>query len=192
VPAAQLTATAEPSEAPVATVRRPTVTLALPGRDLELSAGTTLPIVAEEGEDVVVETPSDGAGRLPRAAVWRGDAPPATGRRIARDARRFLGVRYLWGGTSAFGFDCSGLIQLLHRSRGVTVPRDADAQAAAGRPVARSALEPGDVLLYGVSRVHHAALYIGGGRMIEAPDSSSSVRIAPVRAADYAGARRFT
>jgi cell wall-associated NlpC family hydrolase len=192
VPAAQLTAA--PEEAPdgrVATVKTPTAALDLPGRDLEVSRGTALPIVGEEGDDVLVATPSGGTGRIDRRAVWTAGAAPATGRRIVRDARRFLGVRYLWGGTSAFGFDCSGLVQLLYRTRGVTVPRDADAQAAAGRPVARGELEPGDVLFYGVSRVHHSALYVGGGRMLEAPDSSSRVRIVPVRRADYAGARRF-
>ncbi len=137
--------------------------------------------------------PLTGAGVPATSGTGPAAAGGVSGEAVVAEAKKYLGVPYLWGGTDPKkGLDCSGLIQLLYRGRGVTVPRDADAQAAAGRPVARSALRPGDVLLYGVSRVHHAALYVGGGRMLEAPDSSSRVRIVPLRTADYAGARRFT
>ncbi len=116
---------------------------------------------------------------------------PRTAASIVADARRFLGVRYLWGGTSAFGFDCSGLLHLVFKSHGVSIPRDADAQAARGRPVARGALRPGDLVFYGTRHVHHVALYVGGGRILEAPNSASRVRLAPLRLSDYAGGRRY-
>ena len=54
---------------------------------------------------------------------------------------------YLWGGCSAFGIDCSGYAQLLHRLAGVTIPRDADQQFDAGRPV--NPFQPGDLLFFG-------------------------------------------
>ncbi|HSC74012.1 MAG TPA: C40 family peptidase [Gaiellaceae bacterium] len=108
-----------------------------------------------------------------------------------RAARMFLGVRYLWGGTSAFGFDCSGLIELAFRTAGFVIPRDADAQAHGGHTVSRTEIRPGDLLFFGRSHVHHVTLYIGDGRMIEAPNSASTVRISPVRLTDYAGARRY-
>jgi len=105
-------------------------------------------------------------------------------------AKRFLGRRYLWGGTSPYGFDCSGLTWYAYRAAGIMIPRDADAQFAAGKP-ASPPYEPGDLLFYGVSHVHHVGMYVGDGRMIESRDSASSVRISPVRTSDFAGARRY-
>ena len=116
---------------------------------------------------------------------------PRTPAAIVADAERFVGVRYLWGGTSAFGFDCSGLLHLVFKSHGVLIPRDADAQAARGRAVARADLRPGDLVFYGVRHVHHVALYVGAGKILEAPNSASRVRISAMRWNDYAGARRY-
>lgn len=180
---------------PVAIVARPTAWLRAGGRRIELSYGTKLPLARSLGQDVVVALPDGRRGRLPRAAVHvfssAGAIPRPSGTAVADSARAFLGVRYLWGGTSAFGFDCSGLIQLVFRANGVVIPRDADAQAAGGKPVSRARLRTGDLIFYGRVHVHHSALSAGGGRMIEAPNSASSVRLAPVRAGDWAGARRY-
>jgi cell wall-associated NlpC family hydrolase len=199
VPAAQLAPSrrfARELRGPIAIVTRPTASLRPAGSArIEVSYGTRLPVVGAAGDDVLVATPSGGQGRIARAAVavhpTAAAIPSPSGRRIVADARRFLGVRYLWGGTAAFGFDCSGLIALAYRAHGLVIPRDADAQARAGRAVSRAHLRPGDAIFYGRPGVHHAALYIGDGRMIEAPNSASRVRITRVRAADYAGARRF-
>jgi cell wall-associated NlpC family hydrolase len=106
-------------------------------------------------------------------------------------ARRFLGVRYLWGGTSPYGFDCSGLTWYAYRESGVEVPRDADAQFAAGKRVSLAGARPGDLLFYGVRHVHHVAMYLGHGTMIESRDSAHAVAVVPVRTTDFAGARRF-
>jgi gamma-D-glutamyl-L-lysine dipeptidyl-peptidase len=130
--------------------------------------------------------------------VPKGAAPPAavktlprTRADLVRSARQFLGLHYLWGGLSAWGYDCSGLTWAVYRTHGITIPRDADAQFAAGTPVARSALRPGDLLFYEHPVVGHVSMYIGGGQMIEAPNSRSEVRIVPVRTSDFRGARRF-
>lgn len=85
-------------------------------------------------------------------------------------AKRFLGLPYLWGGRSSFGFDCSGFTQMLVRSRGVNMPRDADQQAVWSGVVAvdRKDLQPGDLLFFGssVKHVTHTGMYIGDGQFI--------------------------
>ena len=84
--------------------------------------------------------------------------------------RRFLGLTYLWGGRSSFGYDCSGFTQMLVRSRGVVMPRDADLQAAwtGVEGVARKKLHAGDLLFFGSDRDHitHTGMFIGHGRFI--------------------------
>jgi cell wall-associated NlpC family hydrolase len=110
---------------------------------------------------------------------------------LVASAERFLGLHYLWGGLSAWGYDCSGLTWAVYRAHGITIPRDADAQFAAGRPVSLARMQPGDLLFYEHPVVGHVAMYVGGGKMIEAPNSASVVRIVPVRTSDFRGARRF-
>ena len=85
--------------------------------------------------------------------------------------KRFLGVPYLWGGSSSFGFDCSGFTQMLVRARGIIMPRDADKQAAWSgvMPVERKDLQAGDLLFFGSStkEITHTAMYIGDGQFIQ-------------------------
>lgn len=86
-------------------------------------------------------------------------------------AKRFLGVTYTWGGTSSFGYDCSGFTQMLERSRGIAMPRDADQQAAwkGVAPVTRKKLRAGDLLFFGSAADHitHTGMYIGHGHFIQ-------------------------
>ena len=85
--------------------------------------------------------------------------------------KRFLGLPYLWGGRSSFGFDCSGFTQMLVRARGINMPRDADQQAAWSgvTPVERKDLQPGDLLFFGASAksIVHTGMYIGDGQFIQ-------------------------
>jgi cell wall-associated NlpC family hydrolase len=128
------------------------------------------------------------AGVLPRSATRE---LPVTRGGIVQTAKQFLGLHYLWGGLSRWGYDCSGLTWAAYRAHGITIPRDADAQFAAGTPVPLARMLPGDLLFYERPVVGHVAMYIGGGRMIEAPNSRSEVRVVPVRTSDFRGARRF-
>ena len=116
---------------------------------------------------------------------------PHTRADLVRSAKMFLGLHYLWGGLSAWGYDCSGLTWAVYRAHGITIPRDADAQFAAGRPVSPAKMLPGDLLFYEHPVVGHVAMYVGGGKMIESPNSASEVRIVPVRTSDFRGVRRF-
>ena len=157
------------------------------GRTLMLSYGTRLPLVRWGGDFAVVRTP-DGVGTVSGV-----EKPlPYSAASIVRQAERFVGVRYLWGGLSAWGYDCSGLVWAVYRAHGITIPRDADPQFRHGTAVSLDALKPGDLLFYGSeSYVHHVSIYAGGGRMVEAPDSAHSVRIVPVRHGGLVGARRY-
>jgi cell wall-associated NlpC family hydrolase len=112
---------------------------------------------------------------------------------VVRYARRFLGVRYTWGGTSpASGFDCSGFTRYVFAHFGVSLPHYTFAQFDRGRAVSRRSLRPGDLVFF--DGVGHVGLYIGSGRFIHAPHSGSRVSVARLAggyAASFAGARRL-
>jgi gamma-D-glutamyl-L-lysine dipeptidyl-peptidase len=186
LPASQLTTGFDASGPYVVVVAR-TGPLHARGRTLDLSYGTRLPLVKQGDGVAVVRTP-DGRGTISGvAAPYRPSAAS-----IVTQAKRFIGLRYLWGGLSNWGFDCSGLVWDVFRAHGMTIPRDADPQFRHGTPVARDALRPGDLVFYGTQKyVHHVAIYAGNGEMIEAPDSAHSVRVVPLRTRGYAGARRY-
>jgi cell wall-associated NlpC family hydrolase/L,D-peptidoglycan transpeptidase YkuD (ErfK/YbiS/YcfS/YnhG family) len=185
----------------IAVVRAPSALLRGAGPPLELSFGTRLPVAGRAGSEVQVDTPAGQLGRLASAAVhvYRSVAaiPTPTAAGLVSAATSFLGVRYLWGGTSAYGFDCSGLVNLIYRVNGIVIPRDADAQALAGRPVARDALAPGDLVFFATDppsrAITHVAMYLGGGQVIESPDSAGAVHITPLGAFgnEYVTARRY-
>jgi len=103
-----------------------------------------------------------------------------------------LGVPYVWGGeTPGVGFDCSGLTQWSWGRAGVGIPRTAQAQYDAITHVSLSDLEPGDLLFWGSSGgVYHVAMYIGSGRVIQAPETGELVSIAPIYNTDLVGAGR--
>jgi cell wall-associated NlpC family hydrolase len=186
LPASQLKTGFAGGDRSVVVVAR-TGKLLVHGRTLMLSYGTRLPLVRWSGDSAVVRTP-DGQGTV--VGVENSYRPSSAS--IIAQARRFLGVHYLWGGLSAWGFDCSGLIWDVYRAHGMTIPRDADPQFHHGTAVARSALRPGDLLFFGSpSYADHVSIYVGNDRMLEAPDSAHRVRIAPVRWTYYIGARRY-
>jgi gamma-D-glutamyl-L-lysine dipeptidyl-peptidase len=84
------------------------------------------------------------------------------------EARAFLGSPYVWGGLTAAGIDCSGLVHMAYRRLGRLVPRDADQQEAAGHPVDDSDLRPGDLITYGDAQTDHIAFWLGDGRILHA------------------------
>ena len=105
---------------------------------------------------------------------------------VVSQAQQYIGVPYVWGGTDGSkGLDCSGLTQLVYKNLGIDLPRTASQQATAGSPVASLAqARPGDLVFfdYSASRagVDHVGVYIGGGKMIAAPQEGESVKIQDV------------
>lgn len=135
---------------------------------------TRLEVIAEPAADqrwMEVRLPEAGIGWLQRGDVAFDAKPLSIAAAIAL-SRRFLGLPYTWGGTSSFGYDCSGFTQMLCRRRGVVIPRDADQQAAWSGVVAvsRARLQPGDLLFFGSAADHitHTGMYIGHGEFINA------------------------
>jgi gamma-D-glutamyl-L-lysine dipeptidyl-peptidase len=84
-----------------------------------------------------------------------------------KTAEAFIGVPYLWGGTTALGLDCSGFVQQVYRLNGVALPRDADQQAMLGRRVEEA--RAGDLMFFGAESVTHVALATSATEFIHAP-----------------------
>lgn len=141
----------------VVTAKR--ATLHLRGRTLRLSYGTVLPVTGRNAQgNWLVRTP-EGAGWIAPSSFHLPSQP--TGSSIVAAAKRFLGLRYLWGGVSSWGFDCSGLVWDVFRAHGVTLSRDTGPQSRNGMAVGAGALRPGDLIFYG-SPATHVAIVAGG------------------------------
>jgi peptidoglycan DL-endopeptidase CwlO len=110
-------------------------------------------------------------------------------------ARTVLGAPYVWGATGPRSFDCSGLTGWAYRAAGISLPRTSRQQWFAGPHVRLGDLQPGDLLFWASNTsdpgtIHHVALYIGGGRIIQAPHTGDVVRVSALWLTGYIGAVR--
>ena len=117
-------------------------------------------------------------------------------RRIITGAMQYMGVPYVFGGTTPYGFDCSGYVQYVFAQAGISLPRTADVQYEVGTPISTAELIPGDLVFfqtytYGAS---HVGIYVGDGNFIHA-SSSYGVTISSLSSAYYSshyiGSRRI-
>ena len=121
-----------------------------------------------------------------------------------------IGTPYSWGGGGAsgptrgiqqgagtVGFDCSGLMVYAWAHAGVSLPRSSRSQYLVGRHVGFAQLQPGDLIFYASntanpSTIHHVTMYLGGGKMIEAPHTGSVVKVSTVYQSGFIGGTRLT
>jgi hypothetical protein len=149
----------------------------------DLSLGVKLTVISEgksgarvllgDGRtELVPEKDLNQLPQNPKAADLRA--------KILDTARYFLGDKYYWGGRSAWGIDCSGLVSLAYRAWGLDLPRNADDQYAVSKRVSRAKLRPADLIFSSDAAkpgaINHVMLYAGGGKLIEATGDTNSVR----------------
>lgn len=147
-----------------------------------------------------VSAQSQAAGEEPQAVTFAAPleaviapAPDARYGGVVGIAMQYLGVPYVWGGSSPSGFDCSGFLMYVYAKVGVSLPHNAAMQYGLGAAVSKDQLQPGDLVFF--DGLGHNGMYIGGGQFIHAPHSGDVVKISSLSdswyAATWVGARRL-
>jgi hypothetical protein len=191
-----------------ATVIVPSAPGSIDGGVVDLSFGTTLWVASLDEETATLHLPDGRLGTVSLDGLRLGhkrQRPVFGPDDVLAAARQFLGIRYLWGGTSAWGLDCSGLVHLTLRSFGVLVPRDAHDQAAAAHvhDVPLDDVRPGDLYFFARpgERVYHVGLVTrpvaadGTRWMLHAPEGGELIEdtpLAPHRVDHLVSAGRVT
>ncbi|HSF26609.1 MAG TPA: NlpC/P60 family protein [Actinomycetes bacterium] len=150
---------------------------------LEQADARVRTLVADEAARAHALAWASSQTRLAELGLLQADAPPGTGwapQAIAA-ARAMIGRPYQWGAVGPETFDCSGLTGWAYRQAGLSLPRTSRQQWFAGRAVPLNELAPGDLLFWATdvtnpSTIHHVGIYVGGGRMIDAPRTGMPVR----------------
>jgi cell wall-associated NlpC family hydrolase len=154
---------------------------------------------ALRGEPLTVDERRDGWARVRTAYDYpgwvraehvedgEGDLPADASGTPVDVARTYLGTRYLWGGMTAAGIDCSGLVHMSYRRLGRLVPRDADQQEDAAQEVTE--LEPGDLITYG-EPVNHIAFYVGDGKILHSTGRDDGIGVIEEPEPQYLRAER--
>ena len=117
--------------------------------------------------------------------------PEIDKQKLLEDAKYFKGGKYVWGGTTPEGFDCSGYVQYLYRKHNINLPRTAWAQSKKGQVVERDKLQKGDLLFFLTDKkrgipITHVGIYIGNGNFIHAASKNKGIIISPLTHGSYA------
>lgn len=160
------------------------------GISQEISFGTILRVGKENPYTYTVFTPH-GKAEIPKISVMLHEevSREAIVRNVIHSARKFLELPYVWAGTSAAGFDCSGFVYALFRTYGIWISRDAEEQSHEGNHVDYADAKPGDLLFFayeeGKGAVHHVGLYLGSDQMIHSQTPGSKVIITKLSGTNY-------
>lgn len=137
---------------------------------MTLAAGIIMPLINVKDKDwVEVKLVNGNVGWIRYTEVWI-NPKPMTIPQMLTYSKNFLGLPYLWGGVSTFGFDCSGWVQFMYRQMGIILPRDNMLQVTWPRfvEVTKENLKPGDTLYFGFDhKITHTAIYLGNNLFIQ-------------------------
>ena len=151
----------------------------------------------KNGQAVLATSPKTGQKVMLQMPAGLKPAAKATLGKVLDLAVQYMGTPYAWGGESPTGFDCSGLAQYIYAQSGIQIPRTTYEQFQGGLVVPKSQLQAGDLVFFQGSDPKnglpgHVGIYIGNGKMIEAPHTGDVVKVASVSSfPGYAGARRY-
>ena len=109
---------------------------------------------------------------------------------LIKYAKKYLGGRYVWGGTKPNGFDCSGYVKYLYAKEGIRLPRTAYAQSKVGKSISRANLKKGDLLFFLTDKkrhipITHVGIYIGNGKFIHAASRKDGIIISSLSKSKY-------
>lgn len=154
-----------------------------------VSIGTILPLVEETSNQYKILTP-DGIGYISKEEAHIMDNIQINAvEQIIELAKSFIDLRYVWAGTSAAGFDCSGFVYTLFRTFDIWLSRDAQEQVFEGAVHTYKEAIPGDLLFFayeeGNGEVHHVGLYLGDDQMIHSQTPGSKVMITKLEGTTY-------
>lgn len=173
-----------------------TVTITTDGSAVEINTATEAGNTAETTTDTIektaaaVEAKGDKAEKTAAEEQKASRGKSSLTESIIAYARRFMGVKYVWGGTTTKGFDCSGFVQYVYDNFDISLSRNSVAQSKNGTYIKKADLLPGDLVFFdtngGKNRINHVGIYIGGGKMIHSSSSHKGVVISTISSGFYA------
>ncbi len=151
-------------------------------RLLELCYGSGLKAIQTEGEWTLIELAKSHRGYVRSSLLYSRQPLEAKEKNLVQFALRFLEAPYIWGGTTAWGLDCSGLVQRVYGAFGISLPRDTDQQEQCGQAVEYSECKPGDLIFF----PGHVGLSLGGSKILHANAHAMRVTIDDFEKTSYA------
>ena len=167
----------------------------------QINTGDAVQLIGQEGNWYKISTPLAACGYAYISADYITTTAPAqvrsvapviyggtsgnvsAGQRVVQIAEQFLGLPYVYGGSTPAGFDCSGFTSYVFKQLGYTLNRVSADQINNGVPVSKSELQPGDLLLFkkqGAARIHHVGIYVGDGMMMHSPQTGDVIKYASI------------
>ena len=144
-------------------------------------------------EQVATNNSAEKSTTQKNTAVTESTTTSASGSAVVSYAQQFLGCKYVYGGTSTNGFDCSGFTQYVYKHFGINLNRTAAAQYSNGKSVTQ--LQAGDLVMFGKSGINHVGIYIGGNTFIHAANPGRGVTTDSLSTGyyktNYVGAKRI-